>query len=71
MKLERNSKSKGIEDDKSDVKNLVKQRLSHESAGPWLIILDNADDEVTWGRNSTLTEYLPDSPIGSEKKAVW
>src|SRR5271156_6192500 len=58
-------KIQGIEDDKSDIKNLVKQRLSHESAGPWLMILDNADDEATWGRNSTLTEYLPDSPMGS------
>jgi tetratricopeptide (TPR) repeat protein len=55
----------GIEDGKADVKNLVKQRLSHESAGQWLMILDNADDEAIWGTKSTLTDYLPNSPMGS------
>jgi hypothetical protein len=36
----------GIEDDKADIKTLVKQRLSNPSAGKWLLILDNADDEA-------------------------
>src|SRR6266516_263819 len=55
----------GIEDEKADVKNLVKQRLSHESAGQWLMILDSADDEAIWGTKSILTDYLPNSPVGS------
>src|SRR6266516_3338797 len=55
----------GIEDEKADVKNLVKQRLSHESAGQWLMILDSADDEAIWGTKSILADYLPNSPEGS------
>src|SRR5271154_4250117 len=58
-------KIQGIEDEKAGIKGLVKQRLSHESAGEWLMILDNADDETIWGRNSNpsveataLSEYL-------------
>ncbi|KAK5224483.1 hypothetical protein LTR72_004264 [Exophiala xenobiotica] len=39
----------GIQGEKADVKNLVKQYLSQESAGNWLMILDNADDESIWG----------------------
>jgi signal recognition particle GTPase len=31
-------------DDKQDVKELVKQYLSSQSAGKWLLIVDNADD---------------------------
>jgi tetratricopeptide (TPR) repeat protein len=62
----------GLEDEKADVKSLVKQRLNHESAGKWLIILDNADDEAFWGRKTrqsvggiALAEYLPNSSKGS------
>src|SRR5947199_1926262 len=55
----------GIEDEKADVKHLVKQHLSHESAGQWLMILDSADDEAIWGTKSILTDYLPNSPVGS------
>jgi tetratricopeptide (TPR) repeat protein len=29
------------------------------------MILDNADDEVIWGTKSMLTDYLPNSPMGS------
>jgi len=42
----------GIEDTKADVKTLVKQRLSDPSSGKWLLILDNADDELLWGKPS-------------------
>ncbi|KAJ4382431.1 hypothetical protein N0V86_002766 [Didymella sp. IMI 355093] len=33
-----------ITDSRSNVKQLVKARLSDESLGPWLLIIDNADD---------------------------
>ena len=62
----------GIEEDKADVKTLVKQRLSSLSAGKRLLILDNADDEALWGKppDSTrqelsLVEYLPRTTNGS------
>ncbi|KIX03665.1 uncharacterized protein Z518_07218 [Rhinocladiella mackenziei CBS 650.93] len=46
----------GIEDDKADIKNLVKQRLRNLSTGKWLLILDNADDEELWGKKSRATD---------------
>lgn len=56
----------GIEDDKADIKNLVKQRLSNPSTGKWLLVLDNADDEALWAKPSDSTrqehlfvQYLP------------
>ena len=62
----------GLEDEKAEVKDLVKQRLSHESIQKWFMILDNADDEDIWGnrpdRNTderSLAEYLPNSSWGS------
>ena len=62
----------GIDDGKADVKNLFKQRLSNLSTEKWLLILDNADDEVLWGKYSatspespTLVEYLPKTMNGS------
>jgi tetratricopeptide (TPR) repeat protein len=60
----------GLEDDKADIKSLVKQHLSHESAGEWLLVLDSADDAQIWCRDakrttSTLSEYLPRSRAGS------
>jgi nucleoside phosphorylase/tetratricopeptide (TPR) repeat protein len=62
----------GIEDDKADIKNLVKQRLSDPSTGRWLLILDNADDAALWGRQgdgssktATLVQYLPRTTHGS------
>ncbi|KAK5449977.1 hypothetical protein LTS15_008550 [Exophiala xenobiotica] len=65
----------GIEDEKADVKSLVKQYLSQESAGNWLMILDNADDESIWGvpakrgengsgNGPSLEESLPASATG-------
>lgn len=61
----------GLQDDKADVKRLVKTRLSQESAGKWLMIVDNADDfEIFYHKSnddngsSALSEYLPFSTLG-------
>ena len=59
-----------IQDEKANIKNLVKQRLSLESAGEWIMVLDNADDEEIWGTRSregegtALVDYLPVSATG-------
>ncbi|PVH92043.1 hypothetical protein DM02DRAFT_544538 [Periconia macrospinosa] len=61
-----------ISDAKADVKQLVKALLSNESFGPWLMIVDNADDTSVLldplkegdGRNR-LIDYLPNSCRGS------
>jgi hypothetical protein len=61
----------GLEDNKANVKRLVKTRLSQESAGRWLMVVDNADDfEMFYNRNhdissSTLSGYLPFSTLGA------
>jgi hypothetical protein len=62
----------GIADDKADVKTLVKNRLSQEQAGDWLMIVDNADDVDIWFNNtsnsapsSALIDYMPRSNKGS------
>ena len=61
----------GLEDDKADVKRLVKTRLSQESTGKWLMIVDNADNFEIFYRNdqdsgsSALSEYLPFSTLGA------
>ena len=57
-----------IGDDDQDVKKLVRQYLSSEAAGRWLLIVDNADDvELVCGSPGTpqgLNSYLPDSENG-------
>ena len=65
----------GIDDDKANVKSLVKLALSQDSAGSWLLIIDNADDiDMLYNRNSkgnegneplALVDYLPFSRKGS------
>lgn len=62
----------GIAADGADVKYLVKESLSKHTAGPWLLIVDNADDsemlfERKYGENAkyALIDYLPFSPNGS------
>jgi hypothetical protein len=46
-----------IREDKADVKSLVKTFLSQESAGRWLLIIDNADDmEMLYSRANESTE---------------
>jgi NB-ARC domain len=57
-------------EDKEDVKQLVKETLSQEAAGQWLLVLDNLDDiDVVFGsRDKGLTgiiSYLPASTKGS------
>ena len=65
----------GINEDKADVKLLVKTFLSRESVGNWLLIIDNADDiEMLYKRTNeneesnsslALADYLPFSRKGS------
>ena len=62
----------GITEKSTDVKQLVKTRLSQESAGQWLLILDNADDidmlyKRAYSHNGSLAliDYLPSSCYGS------
>jgi tetratricopeptide (TPR) repeat protein len=61
----------GLEDDKADVKRLVKTRLSQESTGKWLMIVDNADNLEIFYRNdqdrgsSALSKWLPFSTLGA------
>ena len=60
----------GCEEDKADVKRLVQDHLSNESAGQWLLVFDNADDINMWigtseQGSSRLIEYLPKSKQGS------
>ncbi|KFA81514.1 hypothetical protein S40288_09942 [Stachybotrys chartarum IBT 40288] len=62
----------GIADDQADVKQLVKARLSDESFGQWLIIVDNADDTSVLldpldeeSDANRLIDYLPHSRKGS------
>ena len=65
----------GINEEKVDVKQLVKQKLSQESAGEWLLILDNADDADMWFKETdtttwsgSLVDILPRSTKGS---VIW
>ncbi|KAK3373972.1 hypothetical protein B0T24DRAFT_283145 [Lasiosphaeria ovina] len=55
----------GIDEEKADVKVLVKAALSHESVGSWLLIIDNADDTKLLFGDTVLTDYLPFSRKGS------
>jgi tetratricopeptide (TPR) repeat protein/nucleoside phosphorylase len=64
----RQLKVEGIDEDKADVRSLVKTALGHERAGSWLLIVDNADDiELLFGNTETmaLCDYLPFSRKGS------
>ncbi|KXX73750.1 Nephrocystin-3 [Madurella mycetomatis] len=58
---------KGIEEDKGDVKALVKAALSHENVGSWLLVIDNADDaELLFGAGGLrLSDCVPFSLNGS------
>lgn len=55
----------GLDNDQADVKNLVKLALSNETAGPWLLVIDNADDKELLFGDDGLCEYLPFSRKGS------
>ncbi|KAK7927855.1 kinesin light chain 3 [Apiospora marii] len=53
-----------VEEDKADVKALVKAALSRDEAGPWLLIIDNADDTILFAGGQLLS-YLSFSRQGS------
>ena len=54
-----------MEEDRADIKSLVKNAMSQESCGSWLLVIDNADDvELLFG-TTALCDYLPSSPKGS------
>ncbi|KAK5208767.1 hypothetical protein LTR72_012475, partial [Exophiala xenobiotica] len=54
-----------IAEEGADVKLLVKNAMSQNSRGKWLLIVDNADDmELLFGM-PRMCDYLPTSPNGS------
>jgi hypothetical protein len=55
----------GIDEDKADIKALVKAALSRKEAGRWLLIVDNADDTDLLFGPASLADLLPFSRIGS------
>ena len=59
----------GIAKDNADIKQLIKNALSLDSAGDWLMIVDNADDLGVLGTgvnpgSTRLQDYLPQSDRG-------
>lgn len=62
--IARKLKIRKISDDE-DVKVSVRGHLSSEAAGPWLFILDNADDvDTVLHAPGALSQYLPESERG-------
>ncbi|KAK4663369.1 hypothetical protein QC763_0097850 [Podospora pseudopauciseta] len=55
----------GIDEEKANIKALIKSALGRESMGNWLLIIDNADDEKLLFGDTALTDYLPFSRKGS------
>ncbi|KAL7964914.1 hypothetical protein HDV63DRAFT_234690 [Trichoderma sp. SZMC 28014] len=55
----------GIDEDSADMKTLVKAALSRKDAGPWLLIVDNADDADLVCSRTGLLSCLPFSRMGS------
>ncbi|KAF1809665.1 HET-domain-containing protein [Eremomyces bilateralis CBS 781.70] len=61
----------GKDEQGADVKRLVQNYLSNESAGQWLLVFDNADDLDMWmgkpaeRQSFRLLDYLPKSRRGS------
>ena len=59
LEIDRQLDIAGINEGKADVRSLVKTTLSHESAGSWLLIVENADDvDLLFGGCETLTTPL-------------
>ncbi|ERF70439.1 hypothetical protein EPUS_04717 [Endocarpon pusillum Z07020] len=61
----------GLTDEKANIKELVKHRLSDGYAHKWLMILDNADDEAIWGATSKLVETLQYLPLAIVQAAAF
>ncbi|KAH7390643.1 hypothetical protein BKA66DRAFT_568583 [Pyrenochaeta sp. MPI-SDFR-AT-0127] len=61
----------GWNDEKADIKQLLKLHLSREGARQWLLIYDNAGDidqgssGLSTARATNLIDYLPQSEVGS------
>jgi hypothetical protein len=59
----------GWDNEKTDVRRLVQLYLSNESAGPWLLVLDNVEAAKLESNGSSnadnLIEYLPSSEQGA------
>lgn len=58
----------GVDNDKSDIKTLIKSALSREDMGSWLLVVDNADNaNLVAGESDgpSLGDYMPSSPKGS------
>ncbi|KAF7549262.1 hypothetical protein G7Z17_g6496 [Cylindrodendrum hubeiense] len=54
-----------LDNNQVDVKILIKVALSQETVGPWLLVIDNADDKELLFGDQGLCEYLPFSRRGS------
>ncbi|KAI1312152.1 hypothetical protein F5Y03DRAFT_391118 [Xylaria venustula] len=54
-----------INDEKADVKMLVKSALNQLDTGSWFLIIDNVDDTDMLFNSMKLVEYLPFSRLGS------
>ena len=66
-KIGRELKIPGIDGDQADVKRMVKDAMSHEDSGTWLLVIDNADDAMLLLDKSApyLDQYLPSNKNGS------
>ena len=63
----RELKINGIDEDKGDVKQLVKAALSHRGCSTWFLVVDNADDKklLLDKTASSLAQHLPFNNNGS------
>ncbi|KAJ5064695.1 hypothetical protein PSV09DRAFT_2249981 [Bipolaris maydis] len=55
------------ETNKDNIKELVKEHLSTDQAGPWLLVLDNVDDhDILYGTEHAagIIDYLPENEKG-------
>ncbi|KAI0549734.1 hypothetical protein F4679DRAFT_584197 [Xylaria curta] len=55
----------GLNNVESDIKTLVKEALNGESAGRWLLIIDNIDDIELFDGSAGLSQHLPTNCHGS------
>ncbi|KIV99022.1 uncharacterized protein PV09_09249 [Verruconis gallopava] len=60
----------GWDDEKLDVKKLVKIYLSRESVGRWLLIFDNASDDSMWTTGAAGAGRLIDNLPASKKGCI-